>query len=135
LRRRVALLVEAAAQLESGAAELRHLAGEETRDVTTAAQDKNHRQVIESCQIDFAAARSAVRAAREITEAGEDDCPDTSWTVLVALVPSPPDTIRVSLGGMLPFGWVPPGFRYRWMLALADAALEEARLLREQDRL
>jgi hypothetical protein len=90
---------------------------------------------IEACTRDCQHARAAIRAAREITEAGEDDCPDTSWTVMLALVPSEPGTIRLSLGGMLPYGRVPAGFRYRWFLALADAALEEARFISEQERL
>jgi hypothetical protein len=87
---------------------------------------------IESCTRVCAAARAAVQAARDILE---DTEPDTRWSVEVWALPSPPGEVRLTLGGGVPYGRVPPSFRRKWFLALADAALDEVRLLSEAEQL
>jgi hypothetical protein len=86
-------------------------------------------EILQSCTADCEQAREAIRQAAEITHG----TPDCSWVIEASLMPSPPGEIRLSLGGGLPHGRVSAGFRYRWFLALADAALEAARLIREQE--
>jgi hypothetical protein len=99
--------------------------------MTIAAQDKNRRR-IESCSRDCAAARAAVRAARDILE---DTEPDTRWYIEAWALPAPKGEIRLTLGGNMPWGRVPAGFRRKWLLALADAALGEVGLINEQEQL
>lgn len=95
--------------------------------MTTAAS-----QQIESCTQDCAAARAAIRAAREILENPE---PDTRWDIQAWALPAPKGEVGLTLAGNLPYGRVPAGFRRKWLLALADAALTEARIFAEQEQL
>jgi len=89
-----------------------------------------HRQVLEHCTEDCAAARRARAEAAHLLESRD---PDTFWTPQVWCIAAPPGEIRLTLAGY-PMGRVPRDFTRKWLLALADAALDEVRLLNEQEQ-
>ena len=91
-----------------------------------------HREVLEHCTEDCqAAARTARQHSAHLLESRD---PDTFWTPQVWAMDAPPGEIRLALAGY-PCGRVPRSFVRKWLLALADAALDEVRLLNEADHL
>ncbi len=98
---------------------------------TTGTPSATARQVLNACTEDCQAARRAKAEAARLLESTD---PDTAWEIQAWALPSPPGEIRLTLAGY-PMGRVPRDFTRTWLLALADAALDEVRLLNEQDRL
>jgi hypothetical protein len=86
--------------------------------MTTAAQGENHRQVLEACVHDCAAARAARADADHLLEC---ENPDTHWVIQAWCIAAPPGEIRLTLAGT-PCGRVPRDFQIKWMQALMDAA-------------
>ena len=84
---------------------------------------------IEACRADCQAARQAIQAAREIMQHQ-----DARWDIQAWQVPADDGSLRLTLAGNIPYGRVPASFRRKWFLALADAALDEVRLINEQER-
>jgi hypothetical protein len=86
-------------------------------------------EILRACTADCQRARDAIEAALALEQAGDSD---RFWTVFAWCMPAPEGEIKLTLGG-IPFGRVPAAFRYRWLIALSDAALEAARLIREHE--